>query len=168
MNFLELTKKRYSVRKYDAEREIPRELLEYVMECANMAPSAVNFQPAHFYVVRSEELRKKIVGCTVFEWLQSAPYIIVACVDHSKAWHRRKYDGKDHADIDLAIAAEHLCLAAAEQGLGTCWVCHFDAQKCHEVMGLDDNVECAALIPIGYPDDKFLEKKRNESNYELI
>ncbi len=51
-------------------------------------------------------------------WLATVLCIIVACVDHNESWHRRA-DNKDHADIDIAIAVEHLCLAAAEQGLGT-------------------------------------------------
>ena len=130
------------------------------MECVRLAPSAVNFQPWHFYVVTDSERLDALKSTYKREWIQSAPCIIVACANHEESWHRRS-DNKDHADIDLAIAIEHLCLAAAEQGLGTCWVCNFDAALCHEVMAMPENVEPIALIPIGYtPDAEVPEKKR--------
>ena len=159
MNFLDLVKKRYSVRSYE-ERQIEKEKMKYIMECVRLAPSAVNFQPWHFYVVTDSERLDALKSTYKREWIQSAPCIIVACANHEESWHRRS-DNKDHADIDLAIAIEHLCLAAAEQGLGTCWVCNFDAALCHEVMAMPENVEPIALIPIGYtPDTEVPEKKR--------
>ena len=105
-------------------------------------PSAVNFQPWRFRIVTDEAVLKALYSCYKREWLATAPCIIVACVDHNESWHRRA-DNKDHADIDIAIAVEHLCLAAAEQGLGTCWVCNFDAPQCSEVLGLPENLEPA-------------------------
>ena len=141
MNFLELVKARYSARKY-ANRPVEAEKLDYIMECVRFAPSAVNFQPWRFR-------------------------IIVACVNHNESWHRRA-DNKDHADIDIAIAVEHLCLAAAEQGLGTCWVCNFDAPQCSEVLGLPENLEPAVLIPVGYAEDEPTEKKRKPLNEILL
>ena len=92
---------------------------------------------------------------------------IVACVNHNESWHRRA-DNKDHADIDIAIAVEHLCLAAAEQGLGTCWVCNFDTPRCSEVLGLPENLEPAVLIPVGYAEDEPTEKKRKPLNEILL
>ena len=62
-------------------------------------------------------------------------------------------DGKRHGDIDIAIAVEHLCLAATEQGLATCWVCNFDAALCRRLFDLPDTEEPAVLIPIGYAAD---------------
>lgn len=117
MNFLELVKARYSARKY-ANRPVEAEKLDYIMECVRFAPSAVNFQPWRFRIVTDEAVLKALYSCYKREWLATAPCIIVACVDHNESWHRRA-DNKDHADIDIAIAVEHLCLAAAEQGL---WV----------------------------------------------
>lgn len=157
--FIDLVKQRYSVRSYE-ERQIEKEKMEYIMECVRLAPSAVNFQPWHFYVVTDRERLDALKSTYKREWIQSAPCIIVACANHEESWHRRS-DNKDHADIDLAIAIEHLCLAASEQGLGTCWVCNFDAALCHEVMAMPENVEPIALIPIGYtPDAEVPEKKR--------
>lgn len=117
--------------------------------------------------VTDEAVLKALYSCYKREWLATAPCIIVACVDHNESWHRRA-DNKDHADIDIAIAVEHLCLAAAEQGLGTCWVCNFDAPQCSEVLGLPENLEPAVLIPVGYAEDEPTEKKRKPLNEILL
>ena len=74
---------------------------------------------------------------------------ILASVLHEEEWVRA--DGKPHGDIDVAIAVEHLCLAATEQGLGSCWVCNFDAQRCHRLFQLPETEEPVVIIPIGYP-----------------
>ena len=63
-----------------------------------------------------------------------------------------------HGDIDIAIAVEHLCLAATEQGLAICWVCNFDAEKCKQLFSIAENEEPAVLIPIGYAVDEPKEK----------
>lgn len=106
MNFLELVKARYSARKY-ANRPIEAEKLDYIMECVRFAPSAVNFQPWRFRIVTDEAVLKTLYSCYKREWLATAPCIIVACVNHNESWHRRA-DNKDHADIDIAIAVEHI------------------------------------------------------------
>ena len=69
-------------------------------------------------------------------------------------------DGKPHGNIDIAIAVEHLCLAATEQGLATCWVCNFDANLCKEQFGLPENEEPAVIIPLGYAADEMKPKSR--------
>ena len=83
--------------------------------------------------------------------------------------HLLNIPNKDHADIDIAIAVEHICLAATEQGLGTCWVCNFDPAVCRNVLSLPQNLEPAVLIPIGYPaaTAEAAPKKRKEAD-EII
>lgn len=157
MNFLELTKQRYSCRSYQS-RKPEQEKLDYVMECVRMAPSAVNLQPWRFRIISNEEELKKVCQCYKRDWLATAPVCIMVSVLHDEEWVRS--DGKAHGNIDIAIAVEHLCLAATEQGLATCWVCNFDAAKCKQFFALPDNEEPAVLIPIGYPADEPKEKKR--------
>jgi len=122
------------------------------MECVRLAPSAVNKQPWMFRIISREEDRQKICQCYNREWFATAPVVIIASILHDEEWVRS--DGKHHGDIDIAIAVEHLCLAATEQGLGTCWVCNFDAELCKQAFGLGANEEAAVLIPIGYPADE--------------
>lgn len=159
MDFLELVRSRYSCRSYQPQ-SVEQEKLEYVMECVRLAPSACNKQPWRFRIVSSEEGRKGLCECYEREWFRSAPLYIVASVLHDEEWVRG--DGKHHGDIDVAIAVEHLCLAAAEQGLGTCWVCNFDVERCKRVLSLAANEEPMVLIPIGYPADKPKEKQRKD------
>ena len=83
---------------------------------------------------------------------------IIASVLHDEEWVRA--DGKHHGDIDIAIAVEHLCLAATEQGLATCWVCNFDAPLCKALFALSDNEEPAVVIPLGYAADEMKPKSR--------
>lgn len=85
----------------------------------------------------------------------------MVCGDHSVSWKRA--DGKDHCDIDIAIAVTHMTLMATEQGLGTCWVCNFDKQKCIAVLNLPENIEPMVLLPLGYPAD-VVNAERHSSN----
>lgn len=63
----------------------------------------------------------------------------------------------------MAIAVEHLCLAAAEKGIGTCWVCNFDVERCRKVLDLPYGIIPVALIPMGYSaDESTPAKKRKE------
>lgn len=157
MNFLELVKNRYSCRDYQ-DRAVEQEKLNYVLECVRMAPSAVNRQPWNFYLVTDEAEQDKLRQCYGRDWFKTAPLYIIATIKHEEEWVRA--DGKHHGDIDIAIAVEHLCLAATEQGLATCWVCNFDAALCRSLFPFGENEEPAVLIPIGYAADEPKEKKR--------
>lgn len=165
MSILETAKERYSVRSFQ-DREIERDKLLYVLEAGRLAPSAVNFQPVHFIVVTEPEEKQKVVEAYPRGWIDSAPVIIVACADHSVSWKRR--DGKDHGDIDVAIAVDHMTLAAAEIGLGSCWVCAFDANLCHELLRLPEHLEVVALLPIGYPKGERITESKRKDLEELV
>ncbi|HHW00892.1 MAG TPA: nitroreductase [Clostridiaceae bacterium] len=165
MSFIDLAKKRYSVRNY---KNVPveKEKILQVIEAARISPSAVNFQPWHFIVVTTEEMKSRIAETYPRDWFRKAPAVIVVCGDHSSSWKRK--DGKDHCDIDVAIAVDHMTLAAADMGLGTCWVCAFDAEKCHQILELPENLEVIALMPIGYPADDEVPQKKRKSINEII
>ncbi|HBC29097.1 MAG TPA: nitroreductase [Prevotellaceae bacterium] len=159
MSFLELCKQRFSVRAYSAE-PVSESQLEYILECARLAPSAVNLQPWKFVVVQGDEARARVQSCYKREWIAQAPVYIICVVCHDEEWVRG--DGKHHGNIDVAIAAEHICLAATEQGLGSCWVCNFDARRLHDLLGLRESEEAAVIVPLGHPADGLEEplKKR--------
>lgn len=166
--FEKLCETRFSLRNYDATRTVEPEKIDYILSCVRLAPSAVNLQPYRFLVISNKALLAKIAQCYHRDWFAAAPVCIVACANHAEAWHRQN-DGKDHADIDTAIAIDHLTLAAAEQGVGTCWVCNFDARQCAEILGLSAEFEPVALIPLGYAaDDGCAQQKKRKSNEELF
>ena len=157
MAVLDLVKQRYSCRSYQA-KSVEQAKLDYVMECVRFAPSAVNKQPWMFRIISSETDKAKLQECYNREWFNTAPMYIICSILHDEEWVRK--DGKHHGDIDIAIAVEHLCLAATEQGLATCWVCNFDAEKCRQLFTFVNNEEPAVLIPIGYAADESKEKTR--------
>lgn len=162
MNFKELCRARYSCRKYQA-RPIENEKLDYIRECVRLAPSAVNRQPWRFIVVDESrpELFAKVKETYHRDWINDVPVIILCLKNETECWTRR-YDNKPHADIDLAIAIEHLCLAATEQGLATCWVCNFDINQFHDIVPVPEGWEPVALVPIGYAADEEAPKVRKE------
>lgn len=163
--FFELIETRYSVRKF-SDQKVEKETILKILNAARIAPSAVNFQPWHFIVITDDKLKSKICEGYRGEWLQGAPVLIVACGDHETSWKRR--DGKDHLDVDVAIAVDHLILAATDLGLGTCWVCAFDAEHTRSVLELPSNLEPIALIPLGYPGDGPVPMKKRKSLSEIV
>ncbi len=158
MDFGELAAARYSVRAYRSD-PVEDEKLEKVMQAAGLAPTAANRQPIRFVVVRTagkEQDLKRVYGR---DWFTQAPIVICACAVAGEAWVR-PYDSKNHGNIDVAIAMDHLILQATDLGLGTCWICNFDPIAAREVLDLPDGVEPVAFTPLGYPADSPREKTR--------
>ena len=162
-NMLSLSQERFSARKFTSEA-VSQEDVNYIMECVRLAPSAVNRQPWHWLIVRSDEAKEKLQECYDREWFKTAPMYIVGMKNVNENWVRR-YDEKPHGDIDVAIAAEHLCLAATERGLGTCWVCNYDTDKMQQFFPRE-GFEAVVIIPLGHiaEDCPHAEKKRKEMN----
>lgn len=162
MNFKELCQARYSCRHYQP-RPVEAEKLDYIRECVRLAPSAVNRQPWRFILAdaNTPELLARVKETYHRDWINEAPAIVLCMKAESECWTRR-HDNKPHADIDLAIAIEHLCLAATEQGLATCWVCNFDINQFRDIVPVPEGLEPVALIPIGYADDEAAPKVRKD------
>lgn len=146
--FIALCRARFSCRNYDAARDVSNEDVLAVLEAARLAPSACNRQPWRFVVVRDEGARAALLAKSRPAFLD-APVVIACCGLHERVWVRPA-DNKDHTDVDLAIAAEHICLAAAAKGLATCWVCSFDTEAARRVLNLPATAEPVALLPLGY------------------
>lgn len=157
MIFLDLIKERCSIRAYEA-KPVPEVTLQQVLDAARWAPSAANRQPWHFLLVQDAAQRRALAEAYPREWFWQAPAIIVVCVEPARAWTRS--DGKNYADVDGAIAMDHLTLCATDLGLATCWVAAFDAAKVRSVLGLPTGVEPLAMTPIGYPAGAGREKTR--------
>lgn len=157
---------RFSLRDFQ-QTAVEKETLIQLLEAARMAPSACNLQPWFFVVITDPQRCTALCECYKREWIRTAPAIIVACADHGVSWKRRA-DNKDHSDIDLAIAIEHICLTATDLGLGTCWVCNFDVAMCKEFLKLPESVEPIALIPVGYPARTEAAVKNRKSLEEII
>ncbi len=149
IDFLDLCEKRYSCRNYSTE-PVNEEKVMKVLRTAQLAPSACNRQPWMFIIADTPDERAAVIESYPREWIKTAPEFIIACGNHEEAWHR-PHDGKAHTDIDVAIAVEHMCLAAATLDLATCWVCHFDPAIIRKAFNLPAHIEPIAIIPIGHP-----------------
>jgi nitroreductase len=148
MNVIECIKARRSVRSY-ADRPVEEEKLNQVLEAARLAPSACNRQEWKFVVVRDEKLRRRLAEAACGQdFVAEAPVVIAACAVDST--HVMTCGHPAHL-IDLAIAVDHMTLAARELGLGTCWIGAFHQDKVREVLGIPDSIQVGLLLPLGYP-----------------
>jgi nitroreductase len=154
MELMEVIRNRRSIRKYKI-KPVSEKDIEYILEAARLAPSWGNKQCWRYIIVTKEDLRKKI---TMREWAAQAPVVIVGCADPTKAGDK---NGKPYYMLDMGISMEHLILAAAERGLGTCWLGgQFDEKTVKDALGIPENMRVVALTPLGYPDESPAPKDR--------
>lgn len=150
MDVLEAIKTRRSVRSYSS-KAIPKPVLERVRLALRAAPSACNFQPWHFVFVSDAALRRAIAKASFDQlWLADAPLVVVGCGYPERAYKNMGGYGNS-VDIDVAIALDHLTLAAVAEGLGTCWIGAFDERRMKRILGVPKPVKVVALTPLGYP-----------------
>jgi nitroreductase len=149
---------RKSVRAW-ADKLVEEEKLNAVLEAGRLAPSASNRQEWRFVVVRDPETRKMLASAAGGQaFVGQAPVVIAACADTDE--HRMRC-GQQSYPIDVAIALDHMTLAAVELGLGTCWIGLFDENRVKEILGIPEKIRVVELMPLGYPAEPWaVEKKR--------
>ena len=147
-NFLKLARERYSCRKF-TDSIVSEADLDALLEAARLAPSAVNKQPVHIWVLRGVEAIEKLKQVTDYTF--GAKLVIVVGAKPDEAWVR-KYDGKNGAEVDAAIVGTHIMLEAASRGLGTTWVGSFNPSKLVELFPEMAGSIPVVLFPIGHPD----------------
>jgi nitroreductase len=159
MDVSEAIRNRRSVRKYQT-RNIENDKLDRVLEAGRLAPSARNLQEWRFVVVRDGSRRKRLAEAAKGQtFVGEAPAVIAACAtvtDYVMTCGQLTYP------IDLAIALEHMVLAAAAEGLGTCWIGAFYEEEVKKVLNIPPEVRVVALLPIGYPDESPSPRPRKE------
>ena len=150
MDFYEVIGKRHSIRKYKPDA-VSEEQLNRILDAAHMAPSGKNGQPWRFIVVRDGELRKKLVGpCRDQAFIAEAPIVIVGCANEDESYQKQGNYMKSWS-IDLALAFDHLMLAATVEGLGTCWIGAFDEKEVKKALNIPEHLRVVGLTPLGYP-----------------
>jgi nitroreductase len=152
VEYSELIAARYSVRAYRPD-PVEDKKLEAVLEAARLAPTAANRQPFQLVVMHTAGREQEIGKIYRRPWFVQAPLVIAVCAISSLAWVRES-DRFNARLIDAAIVADHLILAAANQGLGTCWVAAFNVEAARGVLGLPDEAEPVIFTPLGYPADQ--------------
>ena len=139
---------RFSVRAYQ-DRPVESDKLLAVLEAGRLAPSAKNRQPWRFVVVQDSQTRQKLVGpCNGQAFVAQAPAVIAAV----GLLPDRIMDCQVPGDpVDVAIAVDHMTLAAVELGLGTCWVGKFDQDQVRRLLHIPNDVKIIELLTLGYP-----------------
>lgn len=150
MTFLDLARRRYSVRAYRPD-PVPDDLLASVLEAGRLAPTGANRQPFRIIVIHTSGREADLRRIYHREWFVQAPLVLCVCAVREEAWRRTAYDGYSLADMDAAIVMDHLILAAADVGLGTCWVAAFDPAAAREVLAIPAEAEPVAFTPLGFP-----------------
>ena len=151
MEYPELIAARYSVRAYRPD-PVEDEKLQAVLEAARLAPTAANRQPFQLVVLHTSGREEAIGKIYHRPWFVQAPLVIAVCAISSQAWVRES-DRFNARLIDAAIVADHLILAAANLGLGTCWVAAFNVDTARRVLQLPEEAEPVVFTPLGYPAD---------------
>jgi nitroreductase len=150
MDVLTAIRNRRSVRSY-AERTIPVQVLERLRQVLRSAPSACNYQPWHFVFVMDPAVRRRLGElANGQQWIADAPLIVVGCANPDEAYPAMA-GRRCSAEVDVAIALDHLALAAVVEGLGTCWIGSFDEGAVVSLLGVPAGYEIVAMMPVGYP-----------------
>jgi nitroreductase len=150
MDVMEAILSRKSVRSY-LDKDVEKEKLDRVLEAARMAPSASNRQEWRFVVVTDAEKRRRLAAEAAGQrFIAEAPVVIAACAQTDGKIMRC---GQPCYPIDVAIAIDHLTLAAVAEGLGTCWIGSFDPEVVRQILAIPKEIVVVQLLPLGYPKD---------------
>ncbi len=165
MDIYQLITQRKSVRSYK-EQPVPAAVLERVLEAGRMAPSAKNLQEWRFVVVQQAKQRGLLAEAANGQrFVGQAPVVIACCAvtdGHVMSCGQQCYP------IDVAIAVDHLTLAAAAEGLGTCWIGAFQEEKVKELLAIPPAVRVVELLPLGYPSDPAPVSKNRLSLEKIV
>lgn len=145
MDVIDAIRARTSVRSYSDE-PVPEESMERILEAARLAPSAMNYQPWHFVVVKDRAKREELSRGRYAKFLRESPVVVVGCGDRKRSPHWYA--------VDVTIAMQNMVLAATAQGLGTCWIGSFDEGSVKEAVGVPEHMAVVAMLSVGYPKKK--------------
>ncbi len=154
MDFLELAKNRYSERYFDP-RPVEREKLDRILEAGRVVPTACNYPPQRFYLIRSEEAMKKLKTVTRFHY--NAPLFILVCYDVREVWTNpgdRYYRNYNSGEQDASIAATTMMYEAEELGVHTIWIRGFDSKTVADTFGLPEYMIPVMMLGLGYPNER--------------
>ena len=163
MEFKEVIKKRYSCKKF-SERQVESEKLEAILQAGRLAPTAKNLQEQHVYVVQSADGLSKIDAVTPCRY--GAPTVLVVAFDKTNVF---TYPGgkRDSGVEDATIVATHMILAAADEGIDSCWINFLDPEKLAEVLGLPENEEVLMVLDLGFAAEGAGPLPNHENRKEL-
>lgn len=150
MDFMELASQRYSVRSF-SDKPIEQEKIDLILKAAQLAPTAVNYQPQMIYVLKSDAALAKInsLCCCIY----GAPLVFLICSDERRTWKSQTEPGYSCGEMDCSIVCTHMMLEAWELGIGSVWVRLFDVNAVAKAFDLPHYIKPICLLPVGYASD---------------
>ena len=163
MEFNDVIRDRYSCKRY-GEKRVPPEQLTAILEAGRVAPTAKNLQEQHVYVIQSEEGLTKVDEVTPCRY--GAPTVLLVAFNKNDVY---TYPGsvRDSGIEDASIVATHLVLAAANEGVDSCWINNFDLEKAHELFGLPQDEDILMLLDLGFAAEGVGPLPKHASRKEL-
>jgi nitroreductase len=154
MSILEIIKGRRSIRRFQ-KKEIPKEIIEKLIEALIWAPSAGNLQSRKFYFVFNQEIKEKLAKAALDQrFISQAPLVIVGCTDSEIEWKYGERGKNLYSICDVALSIQNLMLLAHDLGLGSCFVGAFDEKEVSKILNLPENLRPIVILPVGWPDEK--------------
>jgi nitroreductase len=148
---------RKSIRMF-LDKPVEADKMNRIFEAARLAPSASNRQEWRFVVLDDKQVIGKVALASCIQtFIGNAPAVIAACAE--TGGHVMQC-GQPSYPIDVAIALDHISLAAVALGLGTCWIGMFGEAKVKKILGIPEKVRVVALMVLGYPADPAAEEKK--------
>ena len=165
MDVVKAIKLRKSVRSF-SNKVVESQTLADILEMAKIAPSFLNRQEWRFVIVRDPDTRKKLVDfANCSSLILNSPIVILGC---AMPFNQITDTDQSSNSVDVAIALDHVSLAAIEYGLGTCWTSIFKEKKVKEILGIPEDVRIVALMALGYPNDSSLSEKKRLPLRQLV
>ena len=162
MEFYDVLKNRYSVRKY-SDKKVPEDLIDRVLENVKSLPTAKNTNCVRTYAVTDADMLKKLKTASPCTF--DAPLVFAVCSDENISW--KKSETESRGEMDASIYATGLMLALTNEGLGTCWVCMFDEKTLRDILSIPQNTIPRCLIIAGYAADGCVPNERHFIRPEL-
>jgi len=155
MKILEIIKNRRSIRKFQ-KKEVPKEIIDELIEALIWAPSAGNLQSRKFYFIFNQRIKEDLAKASRDQWsfIAKAPLVIVGCTNNKPAGYYGEKGKNLYSICDVALSIQNLMLLAHSEGLGSVWVGAFNEKEVSKILNLPENLKAIAIIPVGYPAEK--------------
>lgn len=152
LSLVDVVLSRRSVRRYE-KKEIPKDVLDKILEAGRQAPSAANKQPWHFIVLTDDKVKKELSKGLFNRFIKDSPVTIVGCA------HKDLIVGR-WSNISTTIALQNMVIAAWAMGVGSCWIGDFNEEKVKKLLGITAKWKVVALISFGYPAENPQPRKK--------
>ena len=153
MDAIQALRERRTVRVYEENKPVPRELIETMLDCGHLASTARNEQPWEFVVITDADMRKRIAGITQHgKHIANAPVCIAVLCQETKYYVE-----------DGSAATQNILNAAWALGLGACWIAgdkKVYVDELRDMLGAPPEKKLVSLIAVGYPAAVPAPKKR--------